>query len=240
MVRSLLARGLLALVPGLPLAPVAAAERPFLAAESAAAEEDDDRVWSAQAGWFQPKAGGRGPSFALEYAFDPTNAVQLEFARLRDRAGGVRADSVELEYRFLFNHIARDGWGVGLVAAVEADRQTVGGGREGWRSQGVSLNLPFTLQLGNEGALLHVTLGLARERGGERERLRAAAVELPLAARVTGFLELAREGRQSLAHAGARWWVRREKIALDFGLFRTREEGERGRGFMFGVGWFDL
>jgi len=42
------------------------------------------------------------------------------------------------------------------------------------------------------------------------------AIERELFKRTTLFAELAREGEATLLHAGARHWIKREKIALDF------------------------
>jgi hypothetical protein len=76
--------GLVAFALGCAVAP-ALADRPFLATDSAAAEEDDDNVWSVES-WLARRGRVRSGSIAPEYAFNPTTSVQLELSRSRDRA----------------------------------------------------------------------------------------------------------------------------------------------------------
>jgi hypothetical protein len=212
-----------------------AADRPFLATDSAAAEEDDDNVWSVES-WWARRGNLRTLSIAAEYAFDPTTSVQLEFVRTRDRAARQTAHEIEFELKHLFNHIARDGYGVGVVAALGWDKA----GSAGWRRGGASLNLPFTWAFGESGVALHVNGGVAKAVGERRAWTRAVALEGQVARRTTLFAELAREGSDKLAHAGVRWWAQREKLALDLSWQRARSDGGRVSGIVVGLGYYDL
>jgi hypothetical protein len=216
-------------------AATALADRPFLATDSAAAEEDDDNVWSAES-WFARSGRVRSLSIAAEYAFDPTTSVQLEFTRARDRAARETAHEIEFELKHLFNHIARDGYGIGVVAALGWDKD----GRAGWRRGGASLNLPFTWAFGESGVALHVNGGVDKAVGERRAWTRSVALEGEVARRTTLFAELAGDGSDKLAHAGVRWWPQREKLALDLSWQRKRGDGGRASGIVFGLGFHDL
>lgn len=51
---------------------------------------------------------------------------------------------------------------------------------------------------------------------------------------------LTRQGEATLLHAGVRYWIRREKLALDFSLQLLRAVGARENGAVIGIGWYDL
>ena len=215
--------------------PARAGDRPFLATSSAAAEEDDDAVWSVES-WAQRIGSVRTLSIAPEYAFDPTTSLQFEFLRSRDRNTRETERSAEVELKHLFNHIARDGYGWGLVAAFAFEKNEA----SGWRRGSVSLKLPFTLALWDGDGALHFNAGVSKPRETRRETLFSAAIERKVAKGTTLFAEVAREGDATLLHGGVRWWLKKEKFALDFGLQRQRTPGARASGLVFGFGYYDL
>ena len=216
-------------------ATAAASDRPFLGTNSAAAEEDDDNVWSVES-WFARRGGLRTLSIAPEYAFNPTNSVQLELTRSRDRDAGQTELKAEIEAKHLFNHIARDGYGIGVVAALAWRKGSDGG----WRRAGAALNVPFTWAFAERSALLHVNGGVDKAVGERRAWTRSVALEGEIARRTTLFAEFAREGGDKLAHAGVRWWAQREKLALDLSWQRTRSNDGRASGIVVGIGFYDL
>ena len=63
-------------------AAVQASDRPFLLTSNAAAEEDDDNVWSVET-WWQRAGDQRVFNVAPEYAFNPTTSIQFESAIAR-------------------------------------------------------------------------------------------------------------------------------------------------------------
>lgn len=223
-----------AMLAALLLAAPAWADRPFLATDSAAAEEDDDEVWSVEA-YAQRLGDLRGLAVQAEYAIRPTDSVQFGVGREKVR-GGSRTSSAEAEYKHLFNRIGRDGWGIGVVAAVGASSEEGGA----WRVDAVALRVPFTLAVGEDGAQLHLNVGVEKVREERRAFGASVAFEHPLPWRSTGFVELARVDRATLVHAGVRHWVRRERIAIDIGLQQERADGERRSGLVIGVGFYDL
>jgi hypothetical protein len=216
-------------------APTRAGDRPFLATSSAAAEEDDDAVWSVQTTW-QRRGSVHGATAALEYAFDPTNSVQIEYSLDRDRSAGSTSQAIELEYKHLFNHIARDGYGLGFVLSAQSDRAA----GEGWRHGAWGLVLPATWQWSGPTNLLHVNLGIFRNGNSMIERLRAIAIEHEVAKRTTLFAEAATQGPERLLHAGVRYWVTRERFAIDLSVQRAVSDGDIQRGLVVGLNWFDL
>lgn len=209
------------------------ADRPFIASTSAAAEEDDDRVWSIATA-FERRRGARQGGVTAEYAFEPTRSIEFTFERASPDGGS----GFEVEYKHLFNHIARDGYGWGVALGLGARRDD---GGSSWRGGAWSLTLPLSIQFAQTDGLVHLNAGLTREPGARRETLLAAGVEYQAWRRVTLFAEAAREGDDAkLLHAGARWWIRREKIAFDLGATRRRESGETRRGVIVGLAWYDL
>lgn len=205
-------------------------DRPFLLTTHAAAEEDDDAVWSVET-WWQRAGPVRTFTVAPEYAFNPTTSIQFQASRATGNA-----NALEIEFKHLFNHIARDGWGWGIDLSWE-----VGGtGGGDWKHHGVALKLPYTLQLRGGDALLHVNAGLQKQRDERREWIGSVAFEHRLPWRSTGFIELGREDRLTLWHAGVRHWVRRDRLALDVSVQRQSGADGRAYGAVIGVAWYDL
>ncbi len=215
--------------------PSSAADRPYLAVTSAAAEEDDDNVWSLQTAarsdrWL------RSVGAVAEYAFDPVRSVQLELTRSRSRGGEI-ALGAELEYKHLFNHIARDGWGWGVNVTLGADR-TAG---ERWRAGSWSAVVPISLSMAEKALLGHLNLGLERERGERRHAVLALGLEGQIARGVVVFGELARRGDERLAHVGVRHWIKRDRLALDVSITSRRvDDAPRTQGWVLGLAWYDL
>lgn len=210
-------------------------DRPFVVVDTAVGEEDDDRVWSVET-W----ALRLGPLLKLtataEYAFDPSNAVQFDLTRVRVRDTQSLGAGVEVSYKHLVNRVARDGWGLGFVLSLDLERES---GRS-WRAEGVSLRVPASVPVGNSGALLHLNLGIDKAAGERRSFTSGLALEVPLFRRTTGLLEAAREADQRWLHAGLRHWIQRERFAIDFGLLQRQASGNRERGWVMGLSWFDL
>jgi hypothetical protein len=212
-----------------------ASDRPFLITSSAAAEEDDDGVWAIES-WWQRSKSQQGLSVAAEYGFNPTTSLQIERSRVQDRASGDKVHAVELELKHLFNRIGREGWGWGINVAVGA--ATVD--ETGWRTQRLSIKLPYTLALREGQAMLHINAGLQKQRDERREWVASTAFEHKLGARTTLFAEVGREDRSTLLHGGVRHWLKRDKFAVDFSVQQVRSGGSSERGVVLGFGWYDL
>lgn len=212
-----------------------ASDRPYLLTSSAAAEEDDDRVWGVEATWHRSKSQ-QGLSLATEYAFNPTTSVQLERSRVEDRASGDKGQALGLEFKHLFNRIGRDGWGWGVNLAVSAASVD----ESGWRSQQWAIKLPYSLLLRESEAMLHINAGLQKQRDERREWVASTAFEHKLGTRTKLFVELGREDRSTLMHVGVRRWLKRNRIAVDFGVQQTRNAEGKERGVVVGFGWYEL
>lgn len=213
-----------------------AADRPYLVVASAAAEEDDDAVWAIES-FAQFSRQQRAQGLSAEYAFNPVQSVQLELARHRDRLTRQTGWSAELEYKHLFNHIARDGWGWGVSLSLGASRSA----DQGWRGGGRSAVLPLSLQWADKSALAHLSLGLVREPGERRQALAALGIEYEVFRRTIVLGEVARTGEERLIHMGVRYWVKRERLALDLSTIRQWAVGQaRVSGWLLGLGWYDL
>ena len=212
-----------------------AGDRPYLATHSATAEEDDDAVWSVES-WAQQLGPVRMLSLAPEYAFDPTTSLQFEFSSARDRGTRESAQAADIEFKHLFNHIDRDGYGWGIAASLAAQKAQ----GSGWRRGGATVEMPFTLALWERDGALHLNAGLGKERDARRETLLSAAIEYKLARRTILFAEVAREGDSTLQHGGVRWWLKKERFALDLAWQRVHAPGSKDGGVVFGLGWYDL
>ena len=212
-----------------------AADRPWISTNTAAADEDDHGTWAFDA-WAERLGALRSAHATAEYTFVPTTSLQVEAVQARDRDAHESTTAVGLEFKHLFNHIARDGYGWGMVAQLGAAKTGAGG----WKDDEVGTKVPFTLSLWDGDGALHVNAGLAKPRAERREWTRSVAIERELVKRVTGFAELAREGSSRIEQLGARYWVRREKVVIDLAWQRQRSDGARASGWLLGFGWYDL
>ncbi len=221
--------------------PALANDRPFESARTAVAE-DDDQVWSFEV-WGRQIGRVRSLTVEPDYSFDPANSLQIELTRQIDRQGQDTGHEVELEYKHLFNRLARDGWGWGISAALGAERNAGGSART------LAMRLPLSVDLGqisgsadgsNSGSLLHLNLGLQKIGAARRQWTSAVAFEQPLPQRSLLFAELARDGASHLAQIGLRHWLRRDKLAIDLAWQQRRGDGERSAGWVAGIGWYDL
>ncbi len=212
------------------------ADRPFLATKSAAAEEDDYRTWSISSSLQQDK-WSRGLALSAEYAFEPRLSVEFGLQHTRPRLSGLeRSTEAEVELKWLYNSIARDGWGIGVSLGLGTGKED----GERWRHGHWQVVIPFSLEL-SEKLLLHVNAGLFRERGERRERHLALAGEWKVNTRWTAFAELAQRGEEKLVHTGLRWWLKREKQALDLSVTQRQVDGlPRARGVVLNFSLYDL
>lgn len=215
--------------------PARANDRPFQSARTAVSEDDDEGSWSIES-WVQRRGSVRGLSFEPEYTFTPYTSVQMELTRLLDRHGAETGHEAEIEFKHLFNAIARDGYGWGVSAAISGERS-----RDDGTVRKLTLKLPLSIALGETGALAHLNAGVIKAEHVKREFTVSAAAEADLVPRFRGFVELAREGREHFGQVGVRHWVKRERLAVDFSLQQRRTpDGERASGFILGLGWYDL
>lgn len=211
---------------------VMANDRPFQSARTAVME-DDEYVWSME-NWVQRFGRVRGLSIEPEYTFGGGFSIQTEFTRLLDRDRAATGHEAEIEFKQIFNHVARDGWGIAVSAALSTGRSEDGGS-----VRGATFRVPLSLPFGN-GGYLHLNLGVAKESDAKREWTRSFALEHDLFKRTTGFVEWARTGEETYAQVGVRHWVKKEKLAVDFSLQQFRREGRNASGFILGLGIYDF
>jgi len=215
-------------------------DRPFESARTAVAE-DDDQTWSFES-WVRRVGSQRSFSVEPEYVFDPANSVQVELTRSLDRHGDDTGHEAEIEFKHLFNQIARDGWGLGVSAALGAERT-----RASDRTvKALTLRLPLSLDIGQlsggggGNTLVHLNAGLFKTQQTRHVWAPALAVEQRVAGRSVLFAELARQGADQLGQIGLRQWIRRDKLALDLAWQQRRDAEGRRSGWIAGIGWYDL
>jgi len=210
-------------------------DRPYQATWLAVADEDDEGTWSIET-WVTGLGSRRTLNIAPEYSFQPTTALQLEMARAKDSDAGAWSTLAELEFKQLFNHIARDGYGWGVVLTYTAAK----GSDLGWKRDEWSAKLPLSISLWEGDGFVHLNASRGRQ-GEERAQWGVAmALEREVWHRTRLFGEVAREGSTTFAHGGVRYWVKRERLAIDFSLQRERSGGVTRSGTIIGVGWYDL
>lgn len=213
-----------------------AADRPYLFANSAAAQEDEEQVWSVE-NWYRAAGRQKSLTVAPEYAFDADNSLQAEFRRVTRRDDG-NGHELEIEFKHLFNRISREGWGWGVVLALDMERPSGGP----WERAAMSLSVPLTVQLGEGGSAgtLHLNAGIAKPREARRVFTGVIAGEREVWQRSALFAEIARQAEGTLLHGGVRHWIRRERLALDLAWQRVRYDELRGSGIVLGLAWYDL
>jgi hypothetical protein len=209
-------------------------DRPFQVARTAVLE-DDEYVWSFES-WAQRLGSVRGLSVEPEYTFGAGTSVQFELSRYDDQRAIQTGHEAEVEFKQVFNNIARDGWGAGFSATLAAERTRDSGGT----IPSVGILLPLSIGLGEGGGFLHLDVGISKASDAHRAWTGAAGVERELFKRTVLFAELAREGGSTFAQIGARYWLHRDKLAIDFSLQQQRSDGSRASGFIVGLGWYDL
>jgi len=217
--------------------PAKANDRPYQVARTAVLE-DDEYSWSLES-WGQRFGSVRGFSFEPEYTFSAGTSVQMELSRYVDRHGAQTGHEAEVEFKHLFNNIARDGYGWGLSLALNTSRSTDEG-----RRNGIGVKAPLSIAIGDSAGTLHLNAGLNKVQRSAREWVSAMVYERELFRRTTGYVELAREGDSRYAQLGVRHWLKKEKLALDFSLQQHRSRSDdgtqRASGFILGLGWYEL
>ena len=208
-------------------------DRPYQIARTAVME-DDERVWSFES-WIERRGSLRGLSVEPEYTFGGGYSVQFQLSRFLDRTGDQTGHEAEVELKHIFNHIARDGYGMAVSAALGAERTAEGGS-----VRTLSLKLPISIALGEGLPTLHLNPGLSRARAAGWTWTRAVAIEHEVYKRTTVFAELAQEGSLRFAQVGVRHWLRRDRLAVDLAWQQHRSFEGRAPGLILGPGWYDL
>lgn len=215
-------------------------DRPFDVARTAVAE-DDDQAWGFSS-WLRTHGGTRSLSIEPEYAFSPENGIQLELSRQIDKRGGESGQGAELEFKHLFNQLARDGWAWGVSASLGAQRSA---DTRRW-TPSVTLRWPVSLDVrqlyGGDagGPILHLNLGAEKARRQSWEALKAVAAEQAITPRWLVFGEWSQQAESRARQAGVRHWIRKEKWAVDVAWHQRSQSGTREGAWLLGMSWFDL
>ncbi|WP_066339913.1 hypothetical protein, partial [Azohydromonas lata] len=224
--------------------PARATDRPYLVLRTAAME-DDEQSWMLGGRWIRTGADN-ALQMGLEYDFTRATSMELEWTAER-AGGGERSREAELEFKHLFNDIARDGWGAGISMMLGLNRERADerageaaedGPRRGRR--GALVQLPLSLSLWEEQGQAHFNLGWQRRPFNGDQGFVAAGLERRLAGRTWGFTEAVYQPGQHLLHAGVRHWLRRDRLALDISV--QRQQGGEGwrNGVVIGLVAYDL
>jgi len=209
-----------------------AADRPFVFSNSAVQESDDERVFETSWSW-QRAGASRALEFELEYHHTPAWSWQLGLSS--ERAGGEspqRERAVDLELWHGLVDPDRAGIGVAVSASYSAARQVADDERSWQRSR--TLALPLSARVGQ--GWVHVNIGASSVTGHGTRPWLAVAAQQRISRSLDAFAEVAAvRTREHFAHAGLRWWLRRDRQAIDLSV--GRRGGEDGRSGMLTLGW---
>lgn len=214
-------------------------DRPFLITSSAAIEDDNEGTWGLES-WWQRVGLLRSLTVAPEYNFKPFDSLQVLYTQLNN--GTIREPNrnLEVEFKHVFNDIARDGHGWGMHLSLDA-ANTPGAG---WRAECFAARILYTLALASPfsagDATLHLNAGIGKSRDQRREWIGSVVFEHRLPWRTHAFVEVGREDRATLLHTGLRHWVKRDGHAVDVGVQQLRGDGRRDGGVVIGFGWYDF
>lgn len=217
-----------------------AGDRPFLLADTAIQEDDDERVFEVST-WAQKASRFKSLQAEVEYSFVPDFSIEFGWGRKLVRGEDEPEAETELEFgvRKVLRDPARHGWGVGLTAEVGASREVEGDERTGWRYGESRIAVPLSRQWGP--VWTHLTLGAQHERREGVRPLAALAVLGSVSRSAKLFAEWgAVRDRSGLAQAGVRWWIQRERVAVELAAVRHREGGERHNAVLLGLSVMDL
>lgn len=88
--------------------------------------------------------------------------------------------------------------------------------------------------------MLHLNAGVMKPADDVEQWRVSVGIERKVAKNTTLFAELARQDEHTTWHGGVRYWVKREKLAIDFSLQRVQGAEQRADGFVVGLNLFDL
>jgi hypothetical protein len=215
-----------------------AADRPFLDLDTAMVEDDDERSFEFSS-WVVNHQQERGLQAALEYNFNPTLSAELELGWAKNKDDGSRERSAEIGLRKVWLDPAREGFGLGTNISVGWARPD----DAGWKYESLRAVMTYSLPLLEKQVWLHANAGVERtQEDGLTHRLWAAGVQASIRKDVTLFSEYAQRANKDAAiNGGARWWAKKDKIALDLSVGRVRPQDADSRNFMsLGISFYDL
>jgi hypothetical protein len=215
------------------------AERPFLATETAMAEDDDEEVWEVSTG----VTGGSGLlalEAELEYAINPYNGIGLGLGYGRLKEGGETAyeRELEIEYQHILVDIARSGFGLGLNLGAEFERE------EGSLEHAATvLAVPLSWRNEDDSLRLHASPGWVKPSEGKGYATLGLGLEKEIDRRNVLIAEIAAdnaEEKSTVLNAGWRHWIRPGKMAVDVTVARWKFESEGRTTLSVGLSLFDL
>ncbi|WP_124538277.1 hypothetical protein [Piscinibacter terrae] len=195
-------------------------------------ESDDERVFETSLSW-QRAGASRALDFELEYHHTPAWSWQLGLSS--ERVGGDeprRERGIELEIQHGLIDPDRAGIGLGLSATCSAQRQS-GADQRMWQ-RAWTLAVPVSARVAQ--GWVHVNIGVENISGDGSRPWLAVATQQRVSRSVDLLAEVAAvQRREHLAHAGMRWWLRRDKHAIDITV--GRRGGEDGSSTLLTLGW---
>lgn len=227
------------LAAGMLSGPALADVNPFLRMGTALVEDDDERNFEMSARHSQTRAK-RSLEAKIEYNFSPTLEVELQMGWAKERGESGRERELELEMRHVLIDHNRGDWGLALQLSLAWEKSAP----RSWAYEGPAALAAFVWPLADQRANLHANLGVSRKNSSDNTRaLWGLGADWKVARPLVLFGELGgRATEDRLVHGGARWWLRRDKIAFDASLSRTHKQasGELVRGVHVGLSFYDL
>jgi hypothetical protein len=219
------------------------ADQPFLRLETATVEHDDERNYEIST-LFSRNKESVSRQIQIEYNHSPFLSFEVELGTERSRIEPEREREIELGVRYVLVDHNRNDWGLALKGSVEWEGGRDEDGKVPTRRTGHTLLGAFVLPLADNRVRLHANLGWQHDRES-RDNIRRTGLgmEAHLTPTVVAFAEHGRRRSvDELSHAGLRWWVKKEKFAVQLSSSRTRDlqGGEALKGVHIGLSFSDL
>lgn len=218
-----------------------ASDKPFLRTTQAVVEDDDERSFEISASVLSGRYL-RETGLQVAYNISSTLSVEAQWSQAKLRTEGLSSREQELEVWKSWVDPAREGWGLASSLSVERGRES----GERWESPDYQAMLAYSRPWADKSVWLHANLGTRYTFDEDGRRRWAGVWALGLQHQLTKqfglFAEVAGAdgGRDRLAQAGARYWIKREKIALDLGVGRHFAAEQRGNFGVLTLSFYDL
>jgi len=220
--------------------PAHAEDSPYLRLDTALVEGDDENQFEFATRYSQSNDDNNTQA-SLGYSFNPWFSLETQLGWTNYGNGDDRETEAQLSARYVLVDHNRDDWGLALVGSYQWQKA----GDANMQDEGPALNVAFTKPFGEKTGNLHLNLGASRQNStGDTCATWGVGVDLPLSQKAMLFAEVSgRDTSDQLTHAGARWWVKYGKIALDTSVSNTKTFGDTGsdtQRFHVGLVFFDL
>lgn len=190
-----------------------AIDRPFLRLETATVDDDGDQ--GLEASWLTSQSKlSRSHQLDGQINLTPEWALEAQLGWSAERQGPDREKDLDLELRHVLIDHRREGWGLAVRGSLGWRRPD----NNGWALEEKKLMAATLMPVWQERVFIHLNAGMAHTPSDAQTRPVWALGTESAARRSWGvFAEVAgHAAHERLLHAGLRWWIKKEKVALQW------------------------